>query len=120
LKTKINKKEKDYNEYIKSLRGTIIDFPPKPLNCFSIFIKENLDWIKNDINYDPNLSIFKNVAPIWKKLDKKEIEKYKKKSEVEVKLLKEDCMNLNRVAIIQKNTKVKMKMIWMIKKDKRK
>jgi len=51
------------------------------------------------------------VAPIWKKLDKKEIEKYKKKSEVEVKLLKEDCMNLNRVAIIQKNTKVKMKMI---------
>jgi len=43
LKTKINKKEKDYNEYIKSLRGTIIDFPPKPLNCFSIFIKENLD-----------------------------------------------------------------------------
>lgn len=92
LKEKKSQQQKVYDDYMEQFKGKKFDMPPKPLNCFNIYIRENLDEIKN---FDKDKTLFTNASALWKKLSSEKVDEYKQKAELEKKIYKQRLHEFN-------------------------
>ena len=72
------KKMEEFNKYV-------FDMPKRPLNAFSLYVKDRMPDLKSEKKNSPASELIKQIAKEWQKEDGVSQKKYEKKAEVDKK-----------------------------------
>ena len=90
------KKMEEFNKYV-------FDMPKRPLNAFSLYVKDRMPDLKSEKKNSPASELIKQIAKEWQKEDGVSQKKYEKKAEVDKKRFKTQLRDFEKLGYYKKN-----------------
>jgi hypothetical protein len=101
-----DKAAKDRERYQKKMgefKNCVFDLPKRPLNAFSLYVKDRMPDLKNEKPDEPNTKLLKKIAKEWKSEDGVSQSKYEKKAEVDKMRFKKQLKDFENLGYYKKN-----------------
>ena len=100
------KKEKErYEKKMEEFKNYIFDIPKRPLNAFSLYVRDRIPEIKKDRNDEPVANLLKIVAQEWNDEDGVSQSKYEKKAEQDKKRFLRQMKDFEKLGYYKKNSR---------------
>ena len=101
-----DKAAKDRERYQKKMgefKNCVFDLPKRPLNAFSLYVKDRMPDLKKENPDDPNPKLLKQIAKEWKAEDGVSQRRYEKKAEVDKMRYKKQMKDFENLGYYKKN-----------------
>ena len=92
-----------YKKKMEEFKNCVFDLPKRPLNAFSLFVRDRMPDLKNEKPDEPNTKLLKKIAKEWKSEDGVSQSKYEKKAEVEKMRFKKQLKDFENLGYYKKN-----------------
>ena len=92
-----------YKKKMEEFKNCVFDLPKRPLNAFSLFVRDRMPDLKNEKPNEPTTKLLKQVAKEWKSEDGVSQSKYEKKAEVEKMRFKKQLKDFENLGYYKKN-----------------
>ena len=84
-------------------KNCVFDLPKRPLNAFSLYVKDRMPDLKKDRPDEPNAKLLKQIAKEWRAEDGVSQSKYEKKAEVDKMRFKKQLKDFENLGYYKKN-----------------
>jgi len=101
-----DKAAKDRERYQKKMgefKNCIFDLPKRPLNAFSLYVKDRMPDLKKERPDEQNPKLLRQIAKEWKAEDGVSQRKYEKKAEVDKMRFKKQLKDFENLGYYKKN-----------------
>ena len=102
---KAEKEKERYEKKMKEFENYVFDLPKRPLNAFTLYVKDRIPTLKKDNEKDPVAKLIKIVAKEWKEEDGVSQSKYEKKAEQDKKRFSRQMKEFEKLGYYKKNSR---------------
>ena len=102
-KEKANKAKEQYEKKMEEFKNYIFDMPKRPLNGFSLYVKDRVPDLKKEKPKESVQNLIKIVGKEWRKEDGVSQAKYEKKAERERKIFIRQMKDFKKLGYYKKN-----------------
>ena len=92
-----------YQKRMGEFKNCVFDLPKRPLNAFSLFVKDRMPDLKNEKPNEPTTKLLKQIAKEWKSEDGVSQSRYEKKAEVDKMRFKKQLKDFENLGYYKKN-----------------
>ena len=96
-----------YENKMKEFKNVVFDMPKRPLNAFSLYVRDRVPDLKKEKEDLPNNELLKTVAKEWQEEDGVSQLKYEKKAEQDKKRFIKQLKDFEKFGYYKKNARVK-------------
>ena len=100
---KAAKDRERYQKRMDEFKNCVFDLPKRPLNAFSLYVKDRMPDLKKDKPDEPNAKLLKQIAKEWRAEDGVSQSKYEKKAEVDKMRFKKQLKDFENLGYYKKN-----------------
>ena len=101
------RKDRDrYERKMAEFKNVVFDMPKRPLNAFSLFIKDRVPDLKKENGKAPVTKLIKIAAKEWQSEDGVSQAKYERKAEMDKKRFKKQLKDFETLGYYKKNQRV--------------
>ena len=97
------KEREKYKRKMDEFKNCIFDLPKRPLNAFSLFVKDRIPDLKKEKPEVQTTTLLKQVAKEWKTEDGVSQSKYEKKAELDKMRFKKQLKDFENLGYYKKN-----------------
>ena len=102
-KEKAASEKEKYQKKIAEFKNYIFDIPKRPLNAFSLFVKDRIPDLRKEKEKEPLQKLIKIAAKEWKNEDGVSQSKYEKKAEYDKKRFIKQMKDFKKLGYYKKN-----------------
>ncbi len=102
---KADKDKERYKKKMEEFNNYVFDMPKRPLNAFTLYVKDRIPTLKKDNEKDPVPKLIKIVAKEWKEEDGVSQSKYEKKAEQDKKRFSRQMKEFEKLGYYKKNSR---------------
>ncbi len=92
-----------YQKKMEEFKNCVFDLPKRPLNAFSLFVKDRMPDLKQEKPKEETRKLLKQIAKEWKEEDGVSQRKYEKKAEVDKMRFKKQLKDFESLGYYKKN-----------------
>ena len=96
-----------YENKMKEFKNVVFDMPKRPLNAFSLYVRDRVPDLRKEKEDLPNNKLLKIVAKEWQEEDGVSQLKYEKKAEQDKKRFIKQLKDFEKFGYYKKNSRVK-------------
>ena len=96
-----------YENKMKEFKNVVFDMPKRPLNAFSLYVRDRVPDLRKEKEDLPNNKLLKIVAKEWQEEDGVSQSKYEKKAEQDKKRFIKQLKDFEKFGYYKKNSRVK-------------
>ena len=97
------KEREKYQKKMEEFKNCVFDLPKRPLNAFSLFVKDRMPDLKNEKPDEPNPKLLRQIAKEWNSEDGVSQRKYEKKAELDKMRYKKQLKDFENLGYYKKN-----------------
>ena len=104
----VQKAESEKEKYLKKMeqfKTYVFDLPKRPLNAFSLYVKDRIPDLKQENEKAPTTKLIKMVAKEWKEEDGVSQSQYEKKAEQDRKRFSRQMKEFEKLGYYKKNSR---------------
>lgn len=104
----VQKAESEKEKYLKKMeqfKTYVFDLPKRPLNAFSLYVKDRIPDLKQENEKAPTTKLIKMVAKEWKEEDVVSQSQYEKKAEQDRKRFSRQMKEFEKLGYYKKNSR---------------
>ena len=102
---KAHKEKERYEKKMEEFKNYVFDIPKRPLNAFSLYVRDRIPEIKKDRKDEPVPKLLKIVAKEWNNEDGVSQSKYEKKAEQDKKRFLRQMKDFEKLGYYKKNSR---------------
>ena len=102
---KAAKDKERYEKKMKEFKNVVFDIPKRPLNAFTLYVKDRVPDLKKEKSDLPNNKLLKIVAKEWQEEDGVSQSKYEKKAQQEKKRFIREMKEFEKLGYYKKNSR---------------
>jgi hypothetical protein len=102
---KAEREKERYEKKMEEFKNYVFDLPKRPLNAFSLFVRDRIPDLKNENPKAPTTQLIKIAAKEWKKEDGVSQSKYEKKAEQDKKRFSRQMKDFEKLGYYKKNSR---------------
>ena len=100
---KAEREKERYAKKMEEFKNVVFDMPKRPLNAFSLFVRDRVPDLKAENPKVPNNELLRKVAREWKEEDGVSQSKYEKKAEQDKKRFIKQLKDFEKLGYYKKN-----------------
>ena len=102
---KAAKEKEKYDKKMEEFKNYVFDMPKRPLNAFSLFVRDRTPDLKKENEELPNNKLIKLAAKEWKEEDGVSQAKYEKKAEQDKRRFVKQMKDFEKLGYYNKNSR---------------
>ena len=102
---KAEREKEKYEKKMEEFKNYVFDLPKRPLNAFSLFVRDRIPDLKTENPKAPATQLIKFAAKEWKKEDGVSQSKYEKKAEQDKKRFSRQMKDFEKLGYYKKNSR---------------
>ena len=102
---KAEKEKEKYKKKMKEFDNYVFDMPKRPLNAFSLFVRDRIPDLKEENEKTPTTELIKIAAKEWNKEDGVSQKDYEKKAERDKKRFIKQLRDFDKLGYYNKNSR---------------